>query len=102
MPACFGYSGSCFSVCADFKNGAGVDKFENVNLYQLMCHVMQLSPAPHNGSWPNVCGALADADACDDGPYPGSTAVTSWRLDASGFSLMIAVAICAALFDLFN
>jgi len=48
-----------------------VDKFVNVDLYQLMCHVMQLTPAPHNGTWSNVCDTLADADACDKGPYPG-------------------------------
>jgi len=32
---------------------------------------MQLTPAPQNGTWSNVCDTLADADACDKGPYPG-------------------------------
>jgi len=41
----------------------------NVNVYQLMCHVMRLKPAPHNGTWSNVCDALVDPDACDKGPY---------------------------------
>jgi len=91
----------CF-VCADFKRNAtfAVSRLINVNLYQLMCHVMQLRPLPHNGTWSNVCDVLANSEACADGPYRGgggggdsSMAMTSWRQDAAGFALMIVVAL---------
>ena len=82
---------------ADFKRNAkfGVGRLLNVNLYQLMCHVMQLVPLPHNGTWSNVCDALVSSDACVKGPYQGvvSMAMTSWRQDAAGFGLMMVVAI---------
>jgi len=58
-------------VCADFKRGTKfeVSQLSNVDLYQLMCHVMQLEAAPHNGTWANVCDALLDDDTCSEGPY---------------------------------
>jgi len=88
----------------DFRRNAtlGAGRIVNVDVYQLMCHVMQLTPAPHNGSWPNVCDALADTDACDDGPYhPGpavSRAVTSRRQDAAGVFPAIAITLLSTLF----
>ena len=35
----------------DFKRGYKQKGIVNVHLYQLMCHVLGLTPAPHNGSW---------------------------------------------------
>jgi len=85
-------------VCTDFKSGATfkAGRFVNVHLYQLMCHVMQLKAAPHNGTWSTVCDALADTDACEDGPYSGTTSM------AASFSLIIVVAVVVALFDLLS
>lgn len=38
-----------------FKQGLKEAKpFNSVDIYSLMCHVMQLEPAPHNGSLENV------------------------------------------------
>jgi len=78
----------------------GVRRLPNVNVYQLMCHVMQLNAAPHNGTWSNVCDALADENACTDGPYSGGTSVatTARRQDVvMGLSLTIAFAAVAIL-----
>jgi len=85
-------------VYTDFKSGARFKngRFVNVHLYQLMCHVMQLKAAPHNGTWSTVCDGLVDPDACEDGPYSGTTSM------AASFSLIIIVAVVAALFDLLS
>lgn len=93
--------GIYFASGPDFKRNAkfGVGRLPNVNVYQLMCHVMQLVPAPHNGTWSKVCDALSDNDACVDGPYSGSVsmAITSRRQDAAGFSLTIIFAAVATV-----
>ena len=86
----------------DFKRGAKfqVGELRNVNAYQLMCHVMQLVPQPHNGTWSDACDGLADVDACGEGPYTTTSnpnAAGSWRQDAAGFTAAIIVAIVAIL-----
>jgi len=84
-------------VCTDFKRGATFEagRLMNVNVYQLMCHVMQLEAAPHNGTWSNVCDSLVDPGACHRGPYPGvvSLSASLWRQDAGGRFLVITVAL---------
>lgn len=67
-----------------------------MNLYQLMCHVMKLKAAPHNGTWTTVCDALADSEACKDGPYQAATSMVA------SFCLVIVAAMFAVLFDLFS
>ena len=42
----------------NFRPGARVDTLENVHLYQVMCSLLGLTPAPHNGSWDQVAGLL--------------------------------------------
>lgn len=38
-----------------FKKGIkNAEPFNSVDIYSLMCHVMQLEPAPHNGSLENI------------------------------------------------
>ena len=78
-----------YAYVADFKSNAmfGVRRLPNVNVYQLMCHVMQLNAAPHNGTWSNVCDALADKNACADGPYSGGTTGTCVTTTACGTSV---------------
>ena len=42
----------CF-VCSlkGFKKGYEAQGFENIQLYQLMCHLMNVQASPHNGTW---------------------------------------------------
>ncbi|KAJ8302299.1 hypothetical protein KUTeg_021286 [Tegillarca granosa] len=44
----------------DFKVNYGAKPFANVNLYQLMCHLLGLTPAPNNGTWSTVSDMLVD------------------------------------------
>jgi len=84
-------------ICADFKVNAKfkIGRLPNENVYQLMCHVMRLKAAPHNGTWLKVCDALLDEDACSKSP--SSMAVTSRRQDAAAFCLMSIVSAVTAL-----
>ncbi|KAJ8026884.1 Ectonucleotide pyrophosphatase/phosphodiesterase family member 5 [Holothuria leucospilota] len=44
-----------------FKKGhTNAEAFDTVDLYSIMCHIMKLEPAPHNGSLENVKHVLAD------------------------------------------
>lgn len=43
-----------------FKRGYSVETFNNVDVYPLMCHLLQLTPAPNNGSLEVVMTLLAD------------------------------------------
>lgn len=42
-----------------FKDGLVVDSFENVHLYELMCHILNLDPADNDGSLDSV-GMMLD------------------------------------------
>ena len=48
----------------DFKKNVTKRPIRNVNLYQMMCRLTNLVPAPHNGTWSEVCDLLADDGAC--------------------------------------
>jgi hypothetical protein len=47
----------------DFKPGAKVDTFDNVDIYPLMCKLLQLKPAPNNGSLEIVSKLLVNRDS---------------------------------------
>ena len=64
----------------------------NVNVYQLMCHVMQLVPQPNNGTWSYVCDGLAISRACADGPYTGGSERT---VHTGDYRLLVTLAIVA-------
>ena len=94
------YVGRIFVLSADFRRNITfrVSRLANVNVYQLMCHVMQLVPQPHNGTWSSVCDALTDGDACVKGPYNGG--VSLQRQNVADFSLMMTLTsliICPSL-----
>jgi hypothetical protein len=42
-----------------FKNDFKIKSFRNVDIYPLMCHILGVSPAAHNGSLTNVIDMLA-------------------------------------------
>lgn len=44
----------------DFKRGAEVATFNNVDVYALMCHLLGLKPAPNNGSLNALLSLLAE------------------------------------------
>ncbi|XP_066960848.1 venom phosphodiesterase-like [Macrobrachium rosenbergii] len=35
----------------DFQNHIEVEAFQNIELYNLMCHLLDVKPAPNNGTW---------------------------------------------------
>nr|KAG5708920.1 hypothetical protein BaRGS_009329 [Batillaria attramentaria] len=45
-----------------FRPGAAVDSFNNVDIYPLMCHLLDLHPAPNNGSLDAVRSLLRDEE----------------------------------------
>lgn len=45
-----------------FKKGYVSKPFESVNIYELMCNILQVKPAPNNGSLDNIRNLLADDD----------------------------------------
>ncbi|KAL5009956.1 hypothetical protein ScPMuIL_012261 [Solemya velum] len=48
-----------------FKSGVSIDTFNNVDLYPMMCYILDLEPAPNNGSLENVKQLLKDKLADD-------------------------------------
>ncbi|XP_005103202.1 ectonucleotide pyrophosphatase/phosphodiesterase family member 5 [Aplysia californica] len=45
-----------------FKNNFELDQFRSVDVYPLMCHILNLKPAPNNGSMETVSLLLKDYD----------------------------------------
>lgn len=45
-----------------FKKGAVVETFNNIDLYPLMCQLLQLKAAPNNGSLAMVSELLEEED----------------------------------------
>ena len=35
---------------------------KNVELYQIMCHILGIKPSSHNGTWSHVAGMLVTDD----------------------------------------
>jgi hypothetical protein len=42
-----------------FKSGFKIDSFRNVDIYPLMCHILDVEPATHNGTLDNVAAMLS-------------------------------------------
>ncbi|KAL4232541.1 hypothetical protein ACF0H5_007233 [Mactra antiquata] len=55
----------------DFKKGAKVDSFSNLDIYPLMCALLRLKPAPNNGSLEIVSELLEErsSDSATFGAY---------------------------------
>ncbi|KAJ8306811.1 hypothetical protein KUTeg_014895 [Tegillarca granosa] len=45
-----------------------IKPFANVNLYQMMCHLLGITPAPHNGTWSTVSDMLIDNEISSSEP----------------------------------
>ena len=43
-----------------FKKGITVPKFQNIHLYNLMAHILELEGAPNDGNWDVIAGMLED------------------------------------------
>lgn len=43
-----------------FRKGSAIDTFNNVDIYPLLCHLLELHPAPNNGSLEAVHSLLAE------------------------------------------
>jgi len=95
------YDKICLLFCfVDFKSNTTlkIGRLPNVNLYQLMCHVMQLVPAPNNGTWSAVCDGLADDEACTKGAWrPADIASNAPSIVDRGAIFSIWFGILAAL-----
>ena len=37
-----------------FKKGLQTESFKNVDIYPMLCHILDLEPAPHDGSLENI------------------------------------------------
>ncbi|KAK8720022.1 hypothetical protein OTU49_013618, partial [Cherax quadricarinatus] len=48
---------------ADLQQGLQVEPFQNIELYNLMCILASVTPAPNNGSWGSLHHLLADPPA---------------------------------------
>lgn len=94
--------GIYFAFGPDFKRNTkfAVSRLPNVNVYQLMCHVTQLVPLAHNGTWSSVCNALLDDDACVNGPYGEVVSMAtraSWQQNVVSFNLIIVIGVAFAI-----
>ncbi|KAJ8311299.1 hypothetical protein KUTeg_011151 [Tegillarca granosa] len=57
----------------DFKGNYKSKPFTNVNLYQLMCRLLGITPAPNNGIWSIVSDMLNDGQSSSSEPrYNGA------------------------------
>ena len=62
----------------DFKSGyQSTDSFEATEIYNLMCHLLDLSPAPNNGTLSNVDWLLADSVATTEPTATGQRATAN-------------------------
>jgi len=48
-----------------FKKGYKAEPFENVDLYPLLCHLLDIEPRPNNGSLDAIKHILAGSDNLD-------------------------------------
>ncbi len=48
---------------SDFKKGYKKGGFENIEVYQVLCHVMGLEASPHNGTWSHIADILEPSDS---------------------------------------
>jgi hypothetical protein len=48
-----------------FKKKYVASPFESVNVYSLLCHLLDISPRPNNGSLDNIKHILSDGDNLD-------------------------------------
>ncbi|XP_048244073.1 glycerophosphocholine cholinephosphodiesterase ENPP6-like [Haliotis rufescens] len=53
-----------------FVPGATADQLHNVDLYQIMCHILDIEPRSHNGTWSRVRHMITDVSG-----FPSSLAV---------------------------
>ncbi|KAJ8321438.1 hypothetical protein KUTeg_001010, partial [Tegillarca granosa] len=51
-----------------FLTNYRIKPFANVNLYQMMCHLLGITPAPHNGTWSTVSDMLIDSQISSSEP----------------------------------
>lgn len=49
-----------------FKKNYSASPFNNVDVYPLMCHILELAPHPNDGDLKNVLQILADAGDDED------------------------------------
>lgn len=52
-----------------FKKNYNVKSFNSVDIYPLMCHILDLTPAPNNGSLDNVISLLSAVDEEEDSSF---------------------------------
>ncbi|XP_064644601.1 glycerophosphocholine cholinephosphodiesterase ENPP6-like [Lineus longissimus] len=49
---------SFFAIGPHFKKGYLAPSFPNVDVYQILCKILDLDPSPNNGTWSHVAGML--------------------------------------------
>ncbi|XP_071533900.1 venom phosphodiesterase 2-like isoform X2 [Panulirus ornatus] len=53
----------------DFRRNLEVEAFQNIELYNLMCHLLDVKPAPNNGTWGALHHLLNNAPPSPLAPY---------------------------------
>lgn len=81
-----------------FKKSYQVQQIENVELYQIMCAILGITPNPHNGSWSLVENMVLDLETPVSQFEPLSTAVIVVICISVAVIALIAVALGYTLF----
>lgn len=64
-----------------FKKGFFKDEFiSHVDAYQLMCYLLELTPAPHNGTWEHVKDLLKERPEVTTPSGANAVLIPSWIL----------------------
>jgi len=56
--------GIFFARGPDFKKGSRVPTLPNIDLYGLMCNLIDINPGPNNGTLSHTCDLVADKSLC--------------------------------------
>ncbi|XP_076030188.1 glycerophosphocholine cholinephosphodiesterase ENPP6-like [Oratosquilla oratoria] len=81
--------GIFFARGPDFVEDAVIPPIGMVDVYQLICHILDVEPRPNNGTWMHVRAALVGEDDITAGTCPGTGSSTLAIL--LGLLLIIAV-----------
>lgn len=67
----------------DFKMGGKVTTLPNIDIYEMLCNILGITPSPNNGTVSNTCGLLADKEWCS------SASLLTYSLVTIIFSMVV-------------
>ena len=74
----------------NFKENYTIDSLRNVNLYQIMCALLNITPSPHNGTWSEISQILVDVPgpkSRDEAKYFSHRSKSTTAVVLSGLAL---------------